>query len=221
MEVITKPLPNRTGYINPKTIVLSPSAKVQTTTKQSRKANAQGGKMRLYRHLRAIERAIRTLRVIGTISSNGAGAMILAAFPSTGVTSSSDWTNFSQEFGNYRVRSIRFKLFPATVNATSVTGPYQGIYAIARWWGLSYSSESSIRQDPQLVVVSTLQEYAIETNHLGFPDATEFTPVGSTIPAERTYGFSAMSLSNSAVLALSSVIWTYVTEYETEFLNTH
>lgn len=172
----------------------------------------------MYRHLTRTDHVMRTLRNIATVSSNGSGAIALVSNATSTVTSSSDWANISQEFSLYRVRRMRFKFFPATTSATSVTGPYQSVVMVARWWGLSPSGESTLRQDETAGFHSTLEEFEMDTNYAGYPEAQEFIPVGTALPY--VYGFAYATPTGSAVLALSSVIYTKIVEFEVEFLGT-
>jgi hypothetical protein len=186
--------------------------------KKNRRAE---GKLVMYRHIHKIDKVVRMLRTVGSISSTAGG--IIAFFNSgiAGVTASPDWTNFSQEYANYRVRKFTMRFFPATTSSTVTTGPYQSIMAMSRFWGLVPTSQSSMFQDMDVIFISTLQEGQMSNNFLGYMDAQEWTPVGTAIATERNYGVSGISPANSALLAVSSVIFTYVLEYETEFLDAY
>jgi hypothetical protein len=185
---------------------------------KKKKQNRNQPHMVMFRHLSPADHAVRTLRSFALISSNGSGVIVLGAPSSSTVTSASDWANISQEYANYRVKAMRVLFTPSTTSATSSTGPYQGMFMISRWWGLVPTVESTLRQEDSSEFHSTLEEFSMETNYLGYREAQEWTPVGTAIPFP--YGFCHMTPTGSSVLALSSNIYSRMLEFDVEFLNT-
>jgi hypothetical protein len=194
----------------------SPSPTFQQKKKEK---DPQDTSLVLYRHITKIDKVIRMMRTNGQFASTAGGVIAFWNTNSSGVTASPDWTNFSQEFANYRVRALKLKIFPATVSATPTTGPYQGVMMMSRFWGLLPTTESHISQDTNTRHFSTLQEGQMSTNYLGFQDAQQWTPVGTSISAERTYGFAGITPTGTTGLPASSAIFSYIKEYEVEFLD--
>lgn len=195
------------------------AAKQPTTQKSPKRRNFQGGgKLTMFRHVADQTIVRRVLRNYSTVNSSAGGAIVLATGQSTGITSAPDWNNISQEFANYRVRRIKWHLVPSTVNATSTTGPYQGMCFIGRWWGKVPTASSNVEQSPGTIAVSTLEEVVFENNFQGYPLAQEWTIVGNAIATNNVYGLVIVSVPSTSTLAVSSNIYSIVTEFEVEFL---
>jgi len=152
------------------------------------------------------------------INSTGAGAVTLAAvsFGDAVTALSTEWTNFSQEFQEFRPVSIRVYFCPATTNSTAVTGPYQGAMALAPWQQFRITSFTTIQQSNELVKFSTLEEKEI----IIYPKMSNdklWNAVGVAFPVDRDFGFAYLSFG--ATLALSSAIFSVLIEVEAQFKN--
>jgi len=149
------------------------------------------------------------------ISSSGAGAIALTANGAADIISTlgSEWTNFAQEYSQFRVRSVGIHFFPSTTSATSSTGPYQAGVVGCCWCGLKSPSASAIQQANELVKWSTLEE-----KELLIVNPTENTklwnPVGTALPIDRDFGFAFVGVGT---VAISSRIFTVTYVLDTEF----
>jgi hypothetical protein len=218
--LLHKPSPTSNNRTGARTMVRTMTSTTQQGGKKRGKQTNRG-QMVLFRHVRDQSHVNRVLRSSLTLSSTAGGVIALANVASTGVTSTPDWTNISQEFASYRVRRLKIYFRPATVNATSITGPYQGCLYVCRWWQFAPATISGIEQTPEVAIISTLEEFSYENNYLGFSKAQEFTSTGSSILADSVYGMSFITPAGTAGLALSSIIYSLVVEYDVEFMAVH
>jgi len=152
------------------------------------------------------------------ISSTGAGAITLnsIAFSAAVTALSTEWSNFAQEFQEFRPVCLRVYFAPATTSATSVTGPYQGAMALAPWQQFPIVSFSTIQQSNELVKFSTLEEKEV----IIYPNMTNdklWNQTGVAFPGDRDFGFAYLSFGST--LALSSVIFSAFVEVEAQFKN--
>jgi hypothetical protein len=159
----------------------------------------------------------RTLNTFGTIVSGGTGLIPLGTKSADGVRSATSWGNISQEFENFRVRSMNMRFTPSTVNATSSTGPYQGMLMIGRWAQLVPAAQGNIEQKKDTVYHSTLEEFEIHANYVGIQELQEWVPVGTALSAAQNYGFAYMTPATTSVLAITSDVYSWRVSYEVEF----
>lgn len=160
----------------------------------------------------------RTLNYFTTITSSASGAIPLASVTSAGVTvSPPSWPNISQEFENYRVRQFKIRFTPSTVNATSTTGPYQGMIMVGRFMQLAPVGQSNLEQKSDTAYHSTLEEFEFDANYLGFDLGQEWIPVGTGVSTAQRYGISYMTPAGTSALAASSDIFSARIQYEVEF----
>jgi hypothetical protein len=159
----------------------------------------------------------RTLNTFTTVQSSAGGAISLQTKNSDGVRSSPSWGNISQEFENYRVRRMTIRFTPSTVNATSSTGPYQGMVMVGRWAQLVTASQASLEQKSDTMYHSTLEEFEYSANFLGIKDLQEWVPVGTALAANQVYGLAYMTPASTSVLAVSSDIFSIRIQWEVEF----
>jgi hypothetical protein len=179
--------------------------------------------MKMYKQISRFEKATRNFLQSGQIFSTAGGVISFIQVGSGGVTSTADWTNFSQEYGNYRILKMKIHFTPATVNATSITGPYQSMMMIGRYWGQG-GTASALAQDVDTQFRSTLEEFSMENNHLGYPNASQWTAVGTSLPADRGFGMNFASPAATgavALLAALSSIYNYALVYTVEFVDTY
>jgi hypothetical protein len=173
--------------------------------------------MVMYRHIMLENKAMRVMRSVTLVTSNASGIIAIVSVDTTAVTGTLGWAAMSGDFQNYRVRAMRFQFIPATVNATSTTGPYQGVLAISRFWGLAPATTTEMSVEPEMISVSTLEECWYDNNWLGFEDAKEWSPVGTALLPSNVFGISYASFGGPA-LAVSSTIYTVVKEFDVEFV---
>ena len=154
----------------------------------------------------------------GNISSNASGVVTLVSYgcADTITALGTEWTNFAQEFQEFRVAAFASWFTPSTTNATSVTGPYQGAMIACAWAQLKPTNEATIFQSNQLVKFSTLEEKEIVVNRPATGNALLFNPYGTAVPIDRDFGLSLQSVQ-TGTLAASSRIFTSLTEMWVEF----
>jgi len=159
----------------------------------------------------------RHFTLTGTINST-VGGLIAVGNASVGSTISglsTLWTNYAQEYQEYRVLWFEIYLSPSTTSATSTTGPYQGQMFICPWRQLVPNSSQTAYQSPELVVFSTLEERAIKVSAKGFPNAQLWNQYGVSYPADRDFGI--IFFSAGSTLAVSSNIFSYAIRILAEF----
>jgi len=190
-----------------------------TQTQKKKKKSQTVQKVNLPRYFGAGNSPVvrRTLNTFTTIVSSAGGAISLASKNADGVRSAPAWANISQEFENFRVRQIRMRFTPSTVNATSSTGPYQGMIMVGRWAQLVPAAQSNLEQKADTAYHSTLEEFEYDANFLGIPELQEWIPVGTAVSAAQTYGIAYMTPASTSVLAVSSDIFSLRLQFEVEF----
>ena len=152
------------------------------------------------------------------ISSDASGTIPLASISASGLITAlgSEFTNFAQEFQEYKVVSLGVRFFPSTTSATSSTGPYQGGLIGSAFQGLAPTATSSIQQAEQLVKFSTLEEREIVVSAASRNN--EWTITTASLPAKQNFGFAYYGLGS---LAVSSRIFVALEEVRVIFRGTH
>lgn len=202
---------NRTAVIRTK------AAKKQAGSSRRRRSNLPNepqSELVVLRPSLVQRRVMRQYGLKSTFSSSAGGVIAAASQAvSTIITSlGTEFTNFAQEFQSYRVKSMKVRMFPATVNATSTTGPFQGGMLIAPWSQFPLTADASILQSNQLVKFSTLEEKEIEILN-PLLNTKLWNEYGVAYPADRDFGFSYSSIGT---LAASSVIYYVLYQLEVE-----
>jgi hypothetical protein len=144
----------------------------------------------------------------GLITLNASGCADVIGFLGT------EFSNFAQEWTEFRVKSYSLHWFPSTTNATSTTGPFQGGYVVAPWAQLKPTTLTSMQQSNQLVKFSTMEEKEICVIRPTGPNFLLWNPVGTVLPIDRDFGLVESGISTVAV---SSTIYTRLYELEVEF----
>ena len=158
----------------------------------------------------------RKFAVAVSRSSDASGLLAISSVGFADVIASlgAEYTNFAQEFSEFRPISLGIHFFPNTTNATSTTGPYQGGVCACPWAQIKLTTLSSMQQSNALVKFHTLEEKEIKiTRPLG-PNFLLWNPVGTAIPIDRDFGMTSIGLTT---LAVSSSIFTLLYELEVEF----
>jgi len=153
----------------------------------------------------------------GSVSSSAGGAVALVAASVSGAITGlrTEWTNFAQEYQQFKVLSFKYYFAPATTNATSVTGPYQGFMMVAPWCQQAQTTSASVQQSTELVKFSTLEEKEIEVRSQRFANAANlWNQYNVAYPADRDFGLTYVSVGT---LAASSVIFYVLAELQAEF----
>ena len=151
-----------------------------------------------------------------SVSSDASGNVVLSAFgcADTIANLGVEWTNFAQEFLEFRVRRFGLWLTPSTTNATSSTGPYQSAIVAAPWVQLKPTSVNTIYQSNQLVRFSTLEEKEIIVNSPATENAKLWNAYGTALPIDRDFGIVYTSIAS---MATTSRIFSTLTEMWVEF----
>jgi len=173
-----------------------------------------GGHMVMYRYIRGSSRITKYITSYATLAADAAGNLF-GTINSLNVTGASDFNSIGADYQSYRVKQIIVKFFPATTSATSGTGPYQSACVVSRWWGLAPSTIQGIVNDQYHASFSSLEEYVVESNWLGFKDAEEWSPYGTAILSTNQYGLTYGLLSN---IANSTRVFVVTVTYVTEFV---
>jgi hypothetical protein len=179
-----------------------------------RTGNEPQGELVTFSAKQTLQTVVRRFRSDNTVSSTAAGLIAPFAISASAVTSDPDWANFSQEFQQYRVKKVGTRFFPATTNATATTGPFQSGVKVAPWRNNAITTLSGINQAPEMIKFSTLEEKEVQIRATG-PNSRLWTPVGTALVADRNYGFSGCSVGSN--LAVSSIIYNLIIEYDVEF----
>lgn len=190
------------------------------TSKQRNKKRNQSlperGKMVVF-SMRSSQKVVtRRFGFFSTTSTTAGGVIALATLSASDTITflAAEFTNFAMEFQEYRVLSLTEKFCPATVNATSVTGPYQGMVVIAPWQQFRPTTLSTIEQNDQRVTFSTLEEESFKIVPR-FANQKLWNAYGVAYPADRDFGIAYQS--GGAVMAISSVIFSTFIEITVAF----
>lgn len=168
---------------------------------------AEVGKMTVFKGLPSLGKIVdRWFTNKGTLSSNGGGTIPIAVISANDIIAAlgTEFSNFGQEFQEYRVDTIEVNFLPATVNATSVTGPYQGAMEIAPWQQFRPATLSTLDQSAEMRTFSSLEEENFRF-YPKFSNERLWTPTGTALAADRDFGLSYGSFG--ATMAVSSVIF--------------
>jgi len=174
-------------------------------------------KLIVLNHIKQSEQIVRRTFAYGaTISSDASGQIGITSIGVTdAITSlSTEFTNFSQEYGEFRVKSLTRRFFPSTTSATSTTGPYQSVIMVAPWKQFRPANSASLYQSPSKDTFSTLYEQYIKVTSDNFLNGKLWTPVGTALGADRDFGISYVLVS---AVAVTSRIFTVIDEIEVEF----
>jgi len=177
------------------------------------------GKLVIFRMTQSSSPSVKRKFAYGQIvSSTGAGAITLLAisFADAVTALSTEWSNFAQEFQEFRPVCLRIYFCPATTSATATTGPYQGAMALAPWQQFRIVAFSTIQQSNELTKFSTLEEKEVVI-YPKMPNDKLWNQVGVAFPVDRDFGLAFLSFGS--VLAVSSVIFSLMIEVEAIFKN--
>lgn len=204
-------VPNITRKMN----VRSKQRQGNSNKSKSRQEEPQGELVILKPSINVNRIVRRKFRTGATISSTAGGVISFATISVSQVITAlgSEFTNFAQEYLEYRVMSIRRWFIPSTTNATSTTGPYQGGVVAGAWQQLTMPSSVSLLQSNELVEFSTLEEKKILVLPR-FTNSKLWNAYGVAYPADRDFGLAWYGVGT---LAVSSQIFAYIDELHVEF----
>jgi hypothetical protein len=152
-----------------------------------------------------------------TISSTAGGDVTIASIgvmTTVNTTLGTEFTNYAQEYQQYRVKSMKIHAIPSTTSATTTTGPYQTGMIICPYLQLPLTALNSLQQAEQKEIWSTLQETKV---FLRSPlNANLWNEFNVAYPADRDFGFS-YGLLIAGSFAASSRVATFAVEIDVEF----
>jgi len=157
---------------------------------------------------------VRVFRIPGTASSTAGGALTLVATGCAALITAlgTEFTNFAQEFQEYRVKALETTFFPATTSATSVTGPYQVGVLCTPWWQFVPATLVTMEQSVQMKEWSSL--YMEKVMVKGFANSDLWTPTTAAIVADRDFGIAYQSVGT---FAASSLVFVTLGKLTVEF----
>jgi len=207
--------PRGTNNVSLSTKSRAKSAQSQKGKKKEKNDNPQGRLVRLQPKVFSPITS-RRFALTANQSSDASGNLL---FFSTGCADiigflGTEWTNFAQEYSEFRVRSLGYWFAPATVNAVSSTGPYQGGMVAAPWAQIKPTGANSIFQSNELIKFSTLEEKEVVVKAPNGANFQLWTAYGTTVPIDRDFGLTFFSVGT---LAASSKIYTVVYELWADF----
>jgi len=169
------------------------------------------GKMVIFSNKFTDKRVVRTFGIDGTISTTAGGAVAVAAITTANLITAlgTEFTNFSQEFQEFRVKRLRSHFLPSTTSATVSTGPYQGAMIVSPWKQFVPTTISTLEQSSQKEVFSTLQETKVQQSSAGFPNALLWTGTNAAIVSDRDFGIAYASLPASPMAASTRLFSLY------------
>jgi len=151
-----------------------------------------------------------------TVTSTAGGDVSIA---SVGVASAvnsllgTEFSNYAQEYQQYRVKSIKLHSLPSTTSAVTSTGPFQTALIVVPYFQLPLTTLNSLQQAEQKEVWSTLQETKV---FVSSPlNANLWNEFNVTYPADRDFGFT-YGLAIAGSFAASSRVATFVVEIDVE-----
>jgi len=208
------PIPNITKRVKGKAQTRSRNG--QSSKNENKRPDSRGSLVIFKPTLRS-QTVDRSFRIPGLIRSTAAGVIALTATGGQDIITSlgTEWSNFAQEFSEFRVKSVGIEFTPSTTNSTATTGPYQGVLLVTPWAQLKPTTSASVLQADQITKFSTLEEREVQVNPPAFPNAALWNPVGTALPIDRDYGFTYISVGS--VLAVSSDIFTGIFKIHAEF----
>lgn len=204
--------------INPKAKRLRNAKKPQQST-----ARRSGGSstLTIYRHVRDMTKVIRTLRSQSTVATNGTGVIAAAIYSSTFVTADPNFANISQEFQDFRVRSMKVRFHPVFNMAYGIPGtnayPIVTMFA-ARFWEHTTASLASINQAPDRVVIYGTKPHIIENNYAGYLDAQLWNDTLASIPTTQAFGIAICSPTGWTAFEPSTAVFNVDLEFVVEFM---
>jgi hypothetical protein len=152
------------------------------------------------------------------VTSDAGGSVAIASLTVAGqinTTLGTEFTNYAQEYQQFRVKSIKAHFWPSTTSATSTTGPYQGALILAPYIQFPLTALTSLQQAEQKEIWSTLQETKVYLSSISFDNGKLWNEFGVTYPQDRDFGFSYGLLGSS--VAASSRIGQWAVELVVEF----
>lgn len=211
---------SRNGSPKAKSLRNSPQQKTVKNRSMDRSNRSAQPGMKLYRKIPDQTRIARVLRTLSTLNVNASSVLATSAYPSSLVSSNSEFSNIAQEFQSYRVRQMKLHLLPVYNASSAVPGTNdypQSALLMGLWWERPASGISNILQTDGMRLLETGKKHVIETNFLGYPDAQLWTATNATIGATESYGYSFCTSLNFPTLEASSQVFIVCLEFDVEF----
>jgi hypothetical protein len=198
------------------------NAKKRAPSTQRRGGDSQAfgpdGRMVIFKVNTTSTQVSRNFLATSLVSSDASGGVAISSISVANAVNSllgTEFTNYAQEYQQYRVMNIKAHFWPSTTSATSTTGPYQGALIAAPYVQFPVTSITSLQQAEQKEIWSTLQETKFFLSGSGFENAKLWNEFGVTYPQDRDYGFSYGLLGSS--LAASSRVGQFALQIVCQF----
>jgi len=132
-----------------------------------------------------------------------------------------EWASFAARYQQYRVRQIRLRMSPVyPVSGAPVAAGLVGhtqLY-VADYIGTSVpGTAAQILSDERSVTHPTFKEFSFVTTWNKNPNAKLWNPTSAAPPAANNYGIAFGSNTTAALMAASTVYYTYDVEFVVEF----
>jgi len=182
----------------------------QTTGNKSEKQFGVSSKLVVMTNRQATKTVLRHFSTSGSVSTTAGGAISQGVISGAGTISAlgSQFSDFSQEFQEFRVRAIEVIFSPAVTSGTPTTGPYAIQLGVAPWRQFQPTSGRTLAQNDEYNVFSSLEERGYSLKCGAFENGKLWTTVGSTLVTDRDFGFSYIGLQTgpaSSVLLQSTI----------------
>lgn len=162
----------------------------------------------------------RRLTSLGTVVTSVGGLIALTTLASSSaVSSATDFASMANLFVAYRVKALRVRLFPVFVaNIAGVAPPPCQLCADVYSSGLSVTTYANMLDSAACQLWSGYSPKTLAANWDGLPDAHLWTPNNAAITANEAYGILLIGASGNTASQVSTTYYTYVVEYEAEFI---
>lgn len=205
------------------------SKKVQTKTqrKQTRDVPRQEH-MQVVRSLHNVSNDLtvvtRKCTLVGTLATNASGYIAAVQYQTSGVTSCYDWSGMAGRYLEYRVKSLRVRLFPivtqvgaASSGGGAVTPAPSGIVAADMHGSYGYVAYGALCAGANSEMYRTCSVIDRTVDWKSYPDAHLWTPSNSTIAAGESYGIQLQDSATAPAAAASTIYYRVYQEYLVEF----
>jgi hypothetical protein len=175
------------------------------------------GRMVIFRMNQRSQTVSRVFMLPHFISTLGTGFVPITSYGVADLINTglgTEFTNFAQEFQQYRVMSFKAHILPSTTSATSTTGPYQSSLICVPYIQLPLVNLTSLQQGAQKEIWSSLQETKVYMR--AFKNALLWNEFNIAYPADRDFGFTIASAGLGA-MAVSSRICDVLLEAVVQF----
>lgn len=203
--------------------------------KTSRRNGGEGGDL-VVAHMRrdrvrldnlsaSVTTIVRRLCSTGTLATSAGGFITANNVTTDAARSASDFSSFQSRYLQFRVRSMRIRLFPLVDVTTALTAgggavtPHPTALAFTQYRGANtHTSYASVCTGSNSRIFNGREriiEYIADWS--ANPDAKLWCDTNVTIPAEQRYGIQYQDSGNAPASSASTNYYRTVTDFEVEF----